>query len=117
MQAGITQMESILGAVDGAIDMSTAMGIDVGMVHEVLDGLADDAVNLFGGFDLWKSQDGRYWFPVTVSGFGSTVNSLTGNYKQVGVRRLVEANNKMYIGTASFYGDGFEVLQGKVTEY
>ena len=70
--------------------------------HATVDAVIKQVIfNGFAGFDLWKSQDGVHWFPVLVNGLGSGA--------QVGIRRLVNANNKLYIGTASFYGEGFRI--------
>lgn len=52
----------------------------------------------FAGADLWKTEDGVVWKPVTLNGFGDP-----NNY---GVRNMVEAN-RLYVGLAN----PFEGLQ------
>lgn len=73
-----------------------------------LEQLFDLFEELFGGADLWKTRDGTYWEPVTVSGFGNPYNT--------GIRRMISAANGLYVSTANgMTGDprgGCEVLLG-----
>lgn len=55
------------------------------------------------GADLYKTQDGVTWYPVTLNGFGDV-----GNY---GFRTLVSVGNDLYVGTANPF-DGLEVWVG-----
>jgi hypothetical protein len=70
--------------------------------------------NQFGGADLWKTKDGINWQPVTLSGFGNSLN--------YGIRRVVpvtidKVEERLFVGTANpFTGDpqgGCEVLATK----
>jgi hypothetical protein len=45
------------------------------------------------GFDVWSSCDGRDWFPATRTSF-------SGDEYDFGVRTMVPADHKLYIGTA-----------------
>jgi hypothetical protein len=46
-----------------------------------------------GGFDLWRSRDGKTWSPVTLSGLNNPYN--------YGVRTLVSARQGLFVGTAN----------------
>jgi hypothetical protein len=50
-------------------------------------------VNLFGGFDLWKTSDGINWDKVTSDGFKNPLN--------VGARTLVSTPKGLFLGTAN----------------
>lgn len=71
---------------------------------KLLDALANLITKLGSwtfGFDLWRSRDGVYWFPVSLNGLG--------NQHNYGVRMLYLAQNgKLYLGTANPF-DGLEV--------
>jgi hypothetical protein len=63
----------------------------------------------FGGADLWKTNDGTRWVPITLNGFDDP-----NNY---GIRRLVSVcNTYLFVGTANPYTDdpqgGCQVLEG-----
>jgi hypothetical protein len=57
---------------------------------------AEAIVRRQGGFDLWRSRDGRTWSPVTLSGFGNAYN--------YGVRTLVSSRHGLLVGTANPFG-------------
>lgn len=49
------------------------------------------------GFDLWVTDDGLAWWPITVSGFGDPLN--------MGGRTLKATDHGLFVGTANpFYG-------------
>jgi len=56
----------------------------------------DNIVKFEGGFDLWCSQDGEHWTPVTTTGFGNPYN--------VGVRTMVSTPYGFFLGTANPFG-------------
>jgi ubiquinone/menaquinone biosynthesis C-methylase UbiE len=49
-----------------------------------------------GGFDLWRSQDGTHWTPVTQTGFGNPYN--------YGGRTMVSSPFGLFIGSANPFG-------------
>ena len=49
-----------------------------------------------GGFNLWRTQDGVQWFPVTRNGFGNCYN--------YGARTLVSAPCGLFVGAANPFG-------------
>ena len=55
-----------------------------------------DAVMREAGCDLWRSQDGEQWDPVTHNGFDNAFN--------YGVRNLVSSPSGLYIGTTNPFG-------------
>ena len=55
------------------------------------------------GADLYKTQDGITWYPVTIDGFGDV-----GNY---GFRVMKSVGEYLYIGTANPF-DGLEIWRG-----
>ena len=59
----------------------------------------------FAGGDLWKSEDGDYWEPVTLTGFGNS-----NNY---GVRNLVRTN-PLFVGMANPF-QGAEIWRAPPT--
>ena len=56
------------------------------------------------GSDLYKTQDGVTWYPVTLTGFGDV-----GNY---GIRVMESVGEDLYVGTANPF-DGLEVWRGR----
>lgn len=75
--------------------------------------LVEYIINKYGGADLWRTQDGIHWEPVTLNGFDNPLN--------YGIRRTVTVPSKyqsgidrLYIGTANPFtgmpGGGCEVL-------
>jgi len=56
------------------------------------------------GADLYKTQDGVHWYPVTLTGFGDV-----GNY---GLRTMTSVGDYLYVGTANPF-DGLEVWRGR----
>jgi len=56
------------------------------------------------GADLWRSQDGENWMPVTKQGFGSPYNT--------GIRNLVSTPHGLFVGTANFFGPRVAVRRG-----
>jgi hypothetical protein len=62
-------------------------------------------VDCFAGADLWKTEDGVFWHPITLNGFDNTDN--------YGFRNIVK-NGPLFVGTANpFSGQsgGLEVWQ------
>lgn len=57
---------------------------------------AEQFVEKFGGFDLWRSQDGEHWEPVTRCGFGNRYN--------MGARTMVSSQHGLFVGTVSQFG-------------
>jgi hypothetical protein len=56
------------------------------------------------GSDLYKTQDGVTWYPVTLDGFGDV-----GNY---GLRTMESVGDELYVGTTNPF-DGLEVWCGR----
>jgi hypothetical protein len=56
----------------------------------------ENVVRFSGGFDLFRSQDGVTWAPVTTSGFGNPYN--------FGVRNLVPTPYGLFVGAANPFG-------------
>ncbi len=50
----------------------------------------------FGGFDLWRTRDGRAWAPVTVNGFDNRFNC--------GARSMASSPYGLFVGTANQFG-------------
>jgi hypothetical protein len=49
------------------------------------------------GFDLWVTDDGLSWWPITLNGFGDPLN--------MGGRTLKGTDHGLFVGTANpFYG-------------
>ncbi|MBN2560997.1 MAG: hypothetical protein JXQ75_08715 [Phycisphaerae bacterium] len=57
--------------------------------------------------ELYKTQDGVTWHPVTLDGLGDV-----GNY---GFRTMVSADGRFYVGTANPY-DGLEIWCGRSSD-
>ncbi len=57
---------------------------------------AKEIVSQQGGFDLWKSRDGRTWRPVSLNGLGNPYN--------YGVRTLLSSRSGLFVGTANPFG-------------
>ena len=53
----------------------------------------DQVVGRAGGFELWRTQDGTTWIPVTLDGFGNPYN--------YGARTLVSSPHGLVLGTAN----------------
>lgn len=49
-----------------------------------------------GGADLWCTNNGALWEPITKNGFG--------NYYNYGIRTLVSSGNALFVGTANPFG-------------
>jgi len=58
----------------------------------------------FAGADLYKTQDGVIWYPVTLTGLGDV-----GNY---GIRTMVSVGDTLYIGTTNPF-DGLEIWRAR----
>jgi hypothetical protein len=56
----------------------------------------DNIVGFEGGFDLFSSQDGVRWAPVTTNGFGNPYN--------FGARTMVSTPHGLFVGTANPFG-------------
>jgi len=57
-----------------------------------------------GGAELWRSQDGENWMPITRRGFGNPYNS--------GVRNIVSTPRGLFAGTANLFGPRVAVRRG-----
>ena len=57
---------------------------------------AERLIRMGGGFDLWRTRDGRNWVPVTKYGFGNQYN--------YGGRTLVSTPEGLFVGTANPFG-------------
>jgi len=53
----------------------------------------ESIINMYGGFDLWKTSDGISWYPITTRGFGNPYN--------YGVRGLIPTPDGLFLGTAN----------------
>lgn len=91
----------------GSMDMSSMLRVatdagatlpDMGMPPAIM-----KLVLKAAGYDLWKSANGRFWLPVTLTGFG--------DYRNYGTRTLRAHSGKLYIGTANPF-QGFQVWEG-----
>lgn len=49
-----------------------------------------------GGADLWRSNDGENWLPVTRQGFGNPYN--------IGIRNIVSSPMGLFVGTGNLFG-------------
>ena len=56
----------------------------------------DNLVRFEAGFDLFRSEDGVQWCPVTTTGFGNPYN--------YGVRTMVGTPYGLFVGTANPFG-------------
>jgi hypothetical protein len=56
----------------------------------------ENLVKFEGGFDLWRTEDGARWTPVTTNGFGNPYN--------YGVRTMVSTPYGLFLGTANPFG-------------
>jgi hypothetical protein len=70
-------------------------------------GIIGDWINLQGGFDLWKSEDGITWSEITHNGLDSKFNH--------GVRSLLSTPAGLFLGTTNPW-DGTEVYRGLPSE-
>lgn len=69
-------------------------GMDGMVPGSMISGLFEQMYKYFGGGDIWRTNDGIHWFPVTLNGFD--------NPKNYGIRRMVPLNDKvMAVGTAN----------------
>lgn len=62
------------------------------------------ALSAVAGFDIWRSMDGRFWAPVTISGFGNPFSH--------GARTLLSTPAGLFVGTANFFSDAPSGLAG-----
>src|SRR5262249_6323395 len=56
----------------------------------------DNLLRFDGGFDLFRSQDGVHWSPVTTTGFGNPYN--------FGARTMIGTPSGLFVGTANPFG-------------
>ena len=85
-----TSLKKVLAAYNSKTTLATIL--DVIAAH-------------FCGGDLWRSNNGVTWIPVSINGLGNPHN--------YGIRELVlGTKNRLYIGTANPF-DGFDVFVGK----
>lgn len=56
----------------------------------------DNLLRKRGGFDLWRSRDGKHWTSVTTTGFENPYN--------IGIRALVPTPAGLFVGTANHFG-------------
>jgi len=68
-------------------------------------GGVEQAVAAEGGFDLWRTQDGRHWTCVTRTGFGNPCNN--------GVRTLKSTPVGLFVGTMNFFTEATNPLTGE----
>jgi hypothetical protein len=71
---------------------------DLGTIfHRLIEWIGPDTLVKFeGGFDLWSSEDGESWLPVTTNGFGNPFN--------YGARTMVSTPHGLFLGTANPFG-------------
>jgi SAM-dependent methyltransferase len=53
-------------------------------------------LEIYGGFDLWRSRDGLNWTPVTCSGFGNPYNT--------GIRSMVSTPHGLFVCAVNVFG-------------
>ncbi len=70
------------------LDERTSKLLDASMIDRYL--------RARGGAELWRTQDGRSWTPVTRNGFGNPYN--------YGFRALVSSPHGLFVGTANPFG-------------
>lgn len=89
---------TLANAGDRRFRMETGGQPDLGLAFDRLVQSVgpDNVVRFEGGFDLWCSQDGERWTPVTTIGFGNPYN--------VGVRTMVSTPYGFFLGTANPFG-------------
>lgn len=67
------------------------------VLRDMIDGLGvDNLVQNEGGFDLWRTENGDDWFPVTRTGFGNQYNC--------GIRTMVSTPYGLALGAANPFG-------------
>jgi hypothetical protein len=69
----------------------------------------DNLIQFDGGFDLFRSQDGIRWYPVTTTGFGNPYN--------FGARTMIGTPYGLFIGTANPFGPEVAVQTPNGWEY
>jgi len=61
----------------------------------------DNIVRVHAGFDLWRSQDGVNWLPVSRNGFGNPCN--------YGIRTMASSVDGLFLGVANPFGPNMAV--------
>jgi SAM-dependent methyltransferase len=56
----------------------------------------DDFLLRYGGCDLWRTQDGERFYPITRNGFENVYN--------MGIRRMVSTPHGLFVGTSNPFG-------------
>ena len=95
-QYSLDHLESIVAMIPGFLE---AVQTNLMSKNDKRDATLIDLMMKAGG-DLYRSQDGVSWTPVTINGFGNV-----GNY---GFRTMKSVGANLYIGTANPF-DGAEV--------
>lgn len=86
-----------VGTADDTIDLRYTPGYEEYLAAEA-------------GFDLWESEDGVAFYPITTTGFGDPF--------QWGVRNLVSGPSALYVGSASFwFGHRIYRIDGALHQY
>lgn len=62
-----------------------------------------------GGAELWRTNDGIYWEPVTRNGFGNKFNW--------GIRTLASTPHGLFVGTANPFAPSVAVKRGRQWQY
>lgn len=66
-------------------------------LRNLLDGTTlENLLQLYGGFDLWRTCDGVHWAPVTRNGFGNRYN--------YGARTMLSSPHGLFVGTTNPFG-------------
>jgi hypothetical protein len=69
----------------------------------------DNLVKFEGGFDLWSTEDGQTWLPVTTTGFGNPYN--------YGLRTMASTPHGLFLGTANPFGPEIATRTGDDWSY
>jgi hypothetical protein len=69
----------------------------------------EEIIKRDGGFDLWSTEDGDSWTPVTVNGFGNAYN--------IGARNLVSTPLGLAVGTVNPFGPEVAIRNGESWNY
>lgn len=114
----VTSLSAMLDAINGMVagfmpfksthaDDGALAAEDTLMLDAAAKAASPTEVLFHGGADMYKTQDGVTWHPVTLDGLGDV-----GNY---GFRTMVSADGRFYVGTANPY-DGLEIWCGRSSD-
>jgi SAM-dependent methyltransferase len=67
------------------------------------------AIDQLGGFDFWRTRDGKIWLPVTRNGFANPFN--------YGVRTMASSPHGLFVGTANPFGPEIAVERASGWQY